>query len=494
MEFKNFLSKKFRALALLLVVSATLPAATFSTRAATTWHVRTNGTGNFTTIQACVNAMAPGDTCLVGAGTYSERVTFPSSKSGHAGALTIIKGETNLCATNWGFDTTGASYIHIEGFYVNLPSSLTGWNNGVGILVNGNNIEVESNYVFNTHYPGILGTGLNAHIALNHMYMCGIGIWINGGGWLVESNEVERPQYFSEIGDADFMRFFGTNQIIRNNYSHGCIESEIGPAHVDGFQTYDDNGWPCQHIRIEGNRVDGYFRQGVIMEATNYSNAFDIVICNNIFSGSNSSWALFESPGFTQVEFYNNDVVNMECGVYMDPSVPCDIRNNIFYGTDCFSLGPQATGGSNLLYMPGGSVSALFPGDRVNVDPQFVNATNFDYHLHTNSPAIDHGGTLAAVTNDLDGVLRPQGPAYDIGAYEYTTNITAAVPAVSVLRQGSTLSLTINGQPGRSYFLRSTPDFKTWTVVTNISLGTRSTVVTQPVTGNRLYYRALLAQ
>jgi hypothetical protein len=479
---------------LLAVAGIFLLAAVGPARAATTWHVRTNGSGNFTTIQACVNAMAPGDTCLVGAGSYSERVTFPSSKSGHAGALTVIQAETNLTATNWGFDTTGASYIRIQGFYVALTSSLTGWNNGVGILVNGNNIQVVSNYVFNTHYPGVLGTGLNALIASNHMYMCGIGIWINGGGWLVEGNEVERPQYFSEIGDADFMRFFGTNQEIRGNYSHGCIESEIGPAHVDGFQTYDDNGDLCQHIRIEGNRVEGYFRQGVIMEATNYSNAFDIVICNNIFSGSNSSWALFESAGLRQVDFYNNDVVNMDCGVYMDPSVPCDIRNNIFYGTDCFSLGSQATGGSNLLYMAGTSVSALFPGDLVNVDPQFVNATNFDYHLHTNSPAINLGATLATVTNDLDGVPRPQGAAYDIGAYEYTTNVSAAVPAISVRGQGATLSITLNGQPGRSYFLRSTTDFKTWSVVTNVSLGTPSMVISQPTPGNRLYYRALLAQ
>ena len=305
-------------------------------RAATVWHVRQNGTGNFTTIQACVNAMSPGDTCLVGAGSYSERVTFPGSKAGHAGALTIIRAETSLTATNWGFDTGGCSYLHIEGFEITVPSQYTGWNNGLGVAVNGNNIEVVGNYIHDTHYPGIMGSGKNALVASNHVYMCGIGMLIDGSGWLVQSNDIERPQYFSEIGDADFTRFFGSNHVIRGNYLHGCIESEIGPAHVDGFQTYDDNNEYVQHVRIEGNRVEGYFRQGVIMEATYHSNSFDVVICNNTFHGSNSSWGIWESSGMTNVQIENNDFVNVDCGIYLDPAAAAVIWNNIFYGTELF--------------------------------------------------------------------------------------------------------------------------------------------------------------
>jgi hypothetical protein len=39
------------------------------------------------------------------------------------------------------------------------------------------------------------------------------------------------------------------------------------------------------------------------------------------------------------------------------------------------------------------------------------------------SPAIDVGQTLVDVTTDLEGTPRPQGNAYDIGAYEYRSDI-----------------------------------------------------------------------
>ena len=48
----------------------------------------------------------------------------------------------------------------------------------------------------------------------------------------------------------------------------------------------------------------------------------------------------------------------------------------------------------------------------------WVDPDNDDYHLKTGSPAIDAGTTLSEVTDDIDGVSRPQGSAYDCGCYE----------------------------------------------------------------------------
>jgi hypothetical protein len=48
----------------------------------------------------------------------------------------------------------------------------------------------------------------------------------------------------------------------------------------------------------------------------------------------------------------------------------------------------------------------------------FVNSAISDYHLASNSPAVDHGLLLLQVPKDLEGNPRPGSGAYDIGAYE----------------------------------------------------------------------------
>jgi hypothetical protein len=80
------------------------------------------------------------------------------------------------------------------------------------------------------------------------------------------------------------------------------------------------------------------------------------------------------------------------------------------------------------------------PGSII-ANPQFVRSTigimtkadlplayteNYsDLHLISTSPAIDAGYNLASTfTNDFDGIIRPQGSGYDIGAYEYVSGGT----------------------------------------------------------------------
>jgi hypothetical protein len=57
-------------------------------------------------------------------------------------------------------------------------------------------------------------------------------------------------------------------------------------------------------------------------------------------------------------------------------------------------------------------------------DQLFINPSAADYHLKAGSPAVDQGLSLAEVTDDLEGNSRPAGPAYDIGAFELSPELT----------------------------------------------------------------------
>ena len=60
----------------------------------------------------------------------------------------------------------------------------------------------------------------------------------------------------------------------------------------------------------------------------------------------------------------------------------------------------------------------------------FVNVSGNNYHLAAGSPAIDSGLVLGDVVRDFDGVLRPIGLGYDIGAFEFVPEPTTFCLAI----------------------------------------------------------------
>lgn len=473
---------------LAVIITASIPCP-----GATVRRVRQDGTGNYTTIQACVNAMAAGDTCLVGPGVYPERVKLSSSKSGSANQLTVLRAETNGTVETYGFDTANCNYLHIEGFGISVPTNVTTWPDLYGIAVRSSNVEVVSNYVHDVASFGIFATtasDANERIAGNRLYKVGTGIVINGTGWLVEGNEIERLVYSSSVGDADYCIFFGSNHVIRSNYWHGTSSAEIGPAHVDGFQTYDQGG-TAQHVRIEGNLVADFYHQGCMLEATLYTNSFDIVICNNIFRNA-VSWGVCATRGIRNVQIDNNLFIDINSsGVGINDGATGEINNNIFYNvTGWDSATPASTGTKNLWFRPGGSVGTRFTGDIRNTDPKFVDVANGDYRLQTNSPAIDAGVTVASVLNDRDGQLRPQGTAYDIGPYEYVPSTTPA-RLLSPRMQESNIVFTLSGDNGTSYRIDATTDLQQWSQGPTVTIVNGSAQVTNPVTAALQFFRSV---
>ena len=148
----------------------------------------------------------------------------------------------------------------------------------------------------------------------------------------------------------------------------------------------------------------------------------------------------------TGVIYKNNLVINSKYGALVDGSDATSlIINNTFYGCRT-GIGQNAgtplvknnivvnstlrgmaalpnTANCNLVYS---NVAAYFAGsvpgaNDVNLDPIFVDPSNGNFHLQKSSPAINAGANLSSsgVATDILGIARPQGSAYDIGAYEY---------------------------------------------------------------------------
>ncbi len=111
------------------------------------------------------------------------------------------------------------------------------------------------------------------------------------------------------------------------------------------------------------------------------------------------------------------------------PGLTMRLRNNIVYQLpgEIYMDGSKAqiTGEKNLWFGAGNG-----PGQtagNINADPLFIDLGKFDFHLRAISPALDAGATVLpnnplVVSNgratDKDGVARPQGKTFDLGAYE----------------------------------------------------------------------------
>lgn len=121
-------------------------------------------------------------------------------------------------------------------------------------------------------------------------------------------------------------------------------------------------------------------------------------------SGRDSDSGAFSvsASGAMKVNFQNNIVYALPGQSYISP--------NTRSRTAAF------TGGNNLFFGAGAGPSFL--SSNKNIDPGFVDARNGDFHLRPGSPAID-AGISVNLTTDHDGVTRPQGQAYDVGAYEF---------------------------------------------------------------------------
>ncbi len=144
-----------------------------------------------------------------------------------------------------------------------------------------------------------------------------------------------------------------------------------------------------------------------------FAGASDWLVAHNVFAfQKDNSGAVVQYEEATGVRFYNN--------VFYMNSRNTENTNGIHFS--------GAGGGhviENNLFFTDRDVDQIdspeLYTERNNVygsDPAFVDDASFDFRLTPGSPAIDRGLDLPEVARDFLGVTRPQGPGFDIGAFE----------------------------------------------------------------------------
>jgi hypothetical protein len=190
----------------------------------------------------------------------------------------------------------------------------------------------------------------------------------------------------------------------------------------------------------------------------------DVLVYNNVLRGGTSiNGGITIALGATDVAFYNNTFYQIGPGslpmIWATGTAVAVFENNIWQsqpGQPFFNLetfqGATFTSDHDLFYSPSGSTPPS--GTNVNVsgaltsDPMLLDPSGGDFGLQPASPAVDAGVAITEVKDDYDGVPRPQGSSYDIGAFERRSGTDVAVvsvtisPITALLKPGNTQQFT----------------------------------------------------
>jgi hypothetical protein len=414
-----------------------------------------NGTSQISawaTIQHAANVMQPGNTTIVLAGIYNERVSVTTSgQNGKPITFQVLAGAT---ATMQGFEVN-ANYIRILGFNITNHNQTdeTAW--GIYLIgsnntVIGNNIHdlcAEGIYVSGNGDPNSDGTANNIIVYNSFIRDEMAGGQIEGQTNLVAYNTVSgtlqySPNCYSRDGaDADGFRFFGNGHVFRSNTLENIPVpgSQYNPnPHTDCFQTWGpatnmtfDSNW-CQWP-VPAN-VGGGATNEIGMVENSAGTVSNLLFTNNVFVDMYQGLLVDGSGGSSNIiglRFYNNTVDNIsEEGVILIADVPAaQVINSIFCdvgaGGDNYlsadSSSSNFTAADNDMWMSNNSAPGTYGSKAtyINKNPQFVNLKGLNFRLSTSSPMIGRGESLSQVTHDYDGIARPRGAAYDIGAFEH---------------------------------------------------------------------------
>jgi len=383
-----------------------------------------------------------GDTYYIASGTYNGNWEITSEESGSTWTY-IIKATVAGHGTGTGWNdsyATGQAVINgslvINNSYIEVDAVTGSGNSGHGIKVNHSTCANAGHVIH-------LETG-KSHIHLHHVEAVGSGFSYGATGCdgLYQNNQIATGDVhvsFSWIhevnrngltlgnhqgtgwSDASLGFLFENNRLERTG---GCTDPDIhgqgvqaGYSATQSYHVYRNNVF----IDILGSANIAY-----LGDTTNSN----IRIYNNIFASTNRP-TYWSSPGviwsdeirstMTGIGIYNNTFYNLRLAqIQIWPVGSNESKNNLWINCD-FTAGHIGVLSQNNAYY--GNVGAGVPsreiGQQNETSMPVVNAAAYDFRLVAGAKSVNSGASLSSYfTTDIMGTARPQGFAWDIGAYE----------------------------------------------------------------------------
>jgi|GEM_PF-6301911 len=423
----------------------------------------------FASMQHAHDLTEPGDTVYVKNGIYRTsdgRPPLHIQRNGREDAWITFRNypghRPKIMFSGWtGLGIWASSFIEVSGFEIegNLENIDFNWaesqkqnpvseNTGTGIGLNkpyqsdgpyNHHIKITDNVIHDTPGNGISSVGSD--------YL------------FIQNNLVYRAGWYAPWGMSGISSYEPTNSDDRQDVYRHIISDNISHSNYNYFECYcsgyttvtDGNGIIIDDGRHEqGDRSKAYNGRVLVANNVVYNNGargINVYLTDKVDVFNNTAWGNMHHPNMSggQIAIGSSDYAR--------------VFNNIAYASG--DDRPFQTYGDNfnnefdynLHFGANSSDQSTRGANDVTADPGFLNIPtvkpfgrppqNFglfdetDYHeiadfsIRANSPAIDRGRNLD-IERDIEGVDRPEGAGFDIGAYEFVTT-GVDTPDISIL-------------------------------------------------------------
>lgn len=470
-------------------------------------------------------------------GTPYSGLSVHDTTLNHPRGLAVVTGAptgTEVWVANY-FENS-LSRFHTDGTSAGAPITGNGLANPIGVAVVGSQVWV-ANYTdgsngsisrFNLDGTSA-GTAITGHFSAPRgiAVINGSEVWVSEGGntvWVFNTSGTFLKSYspggqiygIAQVGSQVWLASRDDSTVYVIKAADGTAGT---PSTITGNSLYRPEGvavvgskvWVADRNISVANRTkvisvfntdgsadsaldsDSNYMQNALWGSSNIAVVGSQVWITNTICDSEGTcgFGLFPNNSGT-MNLYNNVFYHngqREINIHSPTTTTWNIKNNVFQGySSTYSSAIYGTlpgSGMNIDYnnyynlvLPSTSGANSITTDPKMINPGSLTYTAGNFALQRLSSAIN-AGTDTGITTDFNGTSRPQGLAYDIGAFEYkpltvTINQAAGQPDQS---NSSTINFTV-------VFSESVSDFNTG----DVSLSGTAGATTATVTGSGTTY------